>query len=80
MILQRFVCSAIVMLIAAVTPTAWGAEPLSAPQKKAPEPVKLSRTGICHAPGSTYYPLTKNFTTFTTLEACLKAGGRMPRR
>lgn len=44
------------------------------------EPVKLSRSGICHAPGSTYYARTKNFTPFTNLEACLKAGGRMPKR
>jgi hypothetical protein len=44
------------------------------------EPVKLSRSGICHAPGSTYYARTKNFTPFPNLEACLRAGGRMPKR
>jgi hypothetical protein len=44
------------------------------------EPVKLSKSGICHAPGSTYYVQTKNFTPYKTLEDCLKAGGRMPKR
>jgi hypothetical protein len=44
------------------------------------EPVKLSKSGICHASGSTYYEQTKNFTPYKTLEHCLKAGGRMPKR
>lgn len=43
-------------------------------------PVKKSKTGICHAPGSTYYNQTKNFTPFKTLDDCLKSGGRMPKR
>jgi hypothetical protein len=43
-------------------------------------PVKMSRTGICHAPGSTYYNQTKNFTPFKTLQDCLAAGGRMPKK
>ncbi len=41
---------------------------------------KLSRTGICHAPGTTYYNQTKNFTSYNTLQDCLNAGGRMPKR
>jgi hypothetical protein len=43
-------------------------------------PVKMSNSGICHAPGSTYYEQTKKFTTFKTLQECLNAGGRMPKR
>lgn len=43
-------------------------------------PVKMSNSGICHAPGSTYYEQTKKFTSFKTLQECLKAGGRMPKR
>lgn len=43
-------------------------------------PVKKSKTGICHAPGSTYYSQTKNFTPFKTLDECLKSGGRLPKR
>lgn len=43
-------------------------------------PVKLSRNGICHAPGTTYYNQTKRFTAYDSLDACLGAGGRMPKR
>jgi hypothetical protein len=43
-------------------------------------PVKMSNSGICHAPGSTYYEQTKRFTPFKTLQECLSAGGRMPKR
>lgn len=42
--------------------------------------VKLSRTGICHAPGTTYYNQTTHYTGFPSLQACLNAGGRMPKR
>ena len=44
------------------------------------EPVKLSKSGICHKPGSTYYQQTKNFTPFKTLDECLKSGGRLPKK
>jgi len=30
------------------------------------EPVKMFKSGICHAPGSTYYSQTKNFTPYKT--------------
>ena len=43
-------------------------------------PVKKSKTGICHAPGTTYYSQTKSFTPYKTLEECLKSGGRLPKR
>ena len=43
-------------------------------------PVKMSSTGICHAPGTNYYEQTKKYTSFQTLDACLKAGGRLPRK
>lgn len=43
------------------------------------EPVKMSKSGICHAPNSTYYSQTKNFTPYKTLDDCLKSGGRMPK-
>lgn len=42
--------------------------------------VKLSKNGICHTPGTTYYNQTTNFTGFPSLQACLNAGGRMPKR
>ena len=46
----------------------------------AAEPVKMSKSGICHAPNSTYYNQTKNFTPYKTLDECLKAGGRLPKK
>lgn len=42
--------------------------------------VKKSKSGICHAPGGSYYDRTKNFTPFKTLDECLKSGGRLPKR
>jgi hypothetical protein len=42
--------------------------------------VKMSKSGICHAPGSTYYQQTKHFTAYLTLKDCLNAGGRMPKK
>ncbi len=47
---------------------------------KSNEPVKMSKSGICHAPNSTYYDKTKNFTPYKTLKECLDAGGRLPKR
>ena len=44
------------------------------------EPVKMSKSGICHAPNSTYYNQTKTFTPYKTLKECLNAGGRMPKK
>jgi len=43
-------------------------------------PVKMSSTGICHAQGSTYYNQTNKFTAYKTVDECLKAGGRMPKK
>jgi hypothetical protein len=44
------------------------------------EPVKMSKSGICHAPNTTYYNQTKHFTPYPTLKDCLNAGGRMPKK
>jgi hypothetical protein len=50
------------------------------PAQSEQAPVKKSNTGICHAPGTTYYVQTKSFTPFRTLDECLKSGGRLPKR
>ncbi len=48
---------------------------------QADPPVKMSSSGICHGKGkSSYYDQTKKFTAYKTLDECLKAGGRMPKR
>lgn len=44
------------------------------------KPVKMSNSGICHAPNTTYYEQTKKFTPYKTLDECLKVGGRMPKK
>jgi hypothetical protein len=46
----------------------------------AAEPVKMSKTGICHAPNTTYCKQTKNYTPYPTLKDCLSASGRMPKK
>ena len=46
----------------------------------AAEPTKMSNSGICHAPNTTYYEQTKNFKPYKSLDECLKAGGRMPKK
>ena len=43
-------------------------------------PVKKSKSGICHSKGTSYYAQTKNYTAFNSLDECLKAGGRMPKK
>jgi len=50
----------------------------AAPASQGPA-VKLSRSGICHAKGSTYYNRTYTFTAYPSLAACQAAGGRLPR-
>jgi hypothetical protein len=47
---------------------------------KTNEPVKMSKSKICHAPNSSYYAKTQNFTPYKTLKECLDAGGRLPKR
>lgn len=42
--------------------------------------VKKSSTSICHAPGTTYYDRTTNFTAYASVQACLNSGGRLPLR
>jgi hypothetical protein len=42
--------------------------------------VKMSRSGICHAPGTTYYAQTVSFMPYQSIGECLAAGGRLPRR
>ena len=43
-------------------------------------PVKKSKTGICQKAGSRYYDQTKYFKKFSTIEDCIKSGGRLPKR
>ena len=40
--------------------------------------IKKSRSGICHAPGTTYYSRTLIYTPYATMAECLASGGRLP--
>ena len=42
--------------------------------------VKQSRSGICHCPGGDSYEAVTRFQAFETIEACLEADGRHPKR
>lgn len=41
--------------------------------------VKMSASGLCHPPQSSWYDRTQNYKPFNGLQACLKAGGRLPK-
>lgn len=45
----------------------------------AEQPVKKSKSGICHCPGGQYYARTSNYATFDSIDACLDSGGRHPK-
>jgi hypothetical protein len=45
----------------------------------ASEPVKKSRSNICHDTNSPYYTKTTNYKPYSTIEACLSSGGRLPK-
>lgn len=42
--------------------------------------VKMSKSGICHPKGGTYYNRTKNYKSFNSMAECLKSGGRQAKR
>ena len=42
--------------------------------------IKKSNSGICHAPGTTYYNRTINYISFDSIDECLVSGGRLPKK
>lgn len=62
------------------TPKPVAPKPAPAQTSSSAGVVKRSKNSICHAPGTTYYAQTKNFTPYNTLEACLASGARLPKR
>lgn len=42
--------------------------------------VRLSTSGICHAPGNKGFERMKRYTAYRSVDACLESGGRLPRR
>jgi len=58
-----------------------GRNPFAAPSPMTTDqPVKKSKSGICHDRSSRWYKRTKDFIPFDTLEECLESGGRLPKR
>lgn len=53
---------------------------LSRPVEVTEPVVKKSKSGICHEKGSTYYARTKKFTSYSSMDLCLKSGGRRPKK
>ncbi|WP_156891573.1 hypothetical protein [Maridesulfovibrio zosterae] len=51
-----------------------------AEKKRSAHIVKMSKSGICHDYSSKHYARTKHFTEFHSMKACLKAGGRLPKK
>jgi hypothetical protein len=43
-------------------------------------PVKKSKSGICHAKGTSYYAQTKNYTAYDELEECLQVCGKRSKK
>jgi hypothetical protein len=42
--------------------------------------VKMSQGKICHDPSSPHYARLKNFKAYTSIQACLDDGGRLPKK
>ena len=41
--------------------------------------VKKSSSGLCHSQGTRYYAQTLKYTAYTSIEACLASGGKLPK-
>ena len=42
--------------------------------------IKKSDNGICHDPSSPSYEKTTKFTSFASLDECVKSGGKPPKK
>lgn len=42
--------------------------------------VKMSSTGVCHSPNSSWYNRTENYTAYKSIESCIANGGRLPKK
>ena len=61
-----------------------GTAPKNAKPQEAPAApavvIKKSDSGICHDPSSPSYEKTKKFTPFSSMDECLKSGGKAPKK
>ena len=42
--------------------------------------IKKSTSNICHAPGTSSYEKTTNYTAYNSIDDCMESGGRLPKR
>ena len=54
-------------------------EPQQAADASQKQPVKMSKSGICHDTSSPWYEQTQNYTPYSSMSACIRAGGRPPK-
>ncbi|GLT18019.1 hypothetical protein GCM10007938_17970 [Vibrio zhanjiangensis] len=42
--------------------------------------IKMSASGICHSPNSSWYNRTNDYTAYKSIESCIANGGRLPKQ
>jgi hypothetical protein len=79
--MRRVLFAFATLSLVTVAPTATDAQRRDATSQRAESPaVKLSRNGICHPRGGTYYSRTIHYTPYRSMDECIRAGGRRPKR
>ena len=68
------------VLASAVVGLALTSMPLSSWSQDDAATVKMSKGKICHDSSSPHYARLKNFKSYTSIQACLDDGGRLPKK
>ena len=68
------------LLVSALVGLALGSMPLASWAQDDASTVKMSQSKICHDSSSPHYARLKNFKSYTSVQACLDDGGRLPKK
>lgn len=68
------------VLLSAVIGLTLTSVPLSSWSQDDAGTVKMSKSKICHDSSSPHYARLKNFKSYTSVQACLDDGGRLPKK
>ena len=68
------------LLASAIVGLALSSIPLVSSAQDDAATVKMSQSGICHDSSSPHYTRLKNFKGYTSVQACLNDGGRLPKK
>ena len=68
------------ILVSAVVGLALSSMPLASWGQDDAATVKMSQSKICHDSSSPHYARLKNFKGYTSVQACLDDGGRLPKK